>query len=133
MEDIKVFLPQINSGPDSAKHVITKDFNEATHALKAKGVLEHFAELGPCCIATADYTHCAVQSCLYSEGCFKDTTNSFKHLIQAVKMGTFPSARYRWFFTSSGTFLVPASEYYLCYLCMHFPQKILTPLILFLH
>lgn len=46
MEDIKVLLPQINSGPDSAKHVITKDFNEATHALKAEGVLQHFAESG---------------------------------------------------------------------------------------
>lgn len=57
LEDIKVFLPQINSGPDSAKHVITKDFNEAAHALKAKGVLEHFAELGPCCIATALIAH----------------------------------------------------------------------------
>lgn len=45
-----VLLPQINSGPDSAKHVITKDFNEATHALKAEGVLQHFAESGPYCI-----------------------------------------------------------------------------------
>lgn len=49
LEDIKVLLPQINSGPDSAKHVITKDFNEATHALKAEGVLQSFAESGPYC------------------------------------------------------------------------------------
>lgn len=57
MEDIKALLPQINSGPDSAKHIITKDFNEATHALKAEGVLQHLAELGPFSITTALIAH----------------------------------------------------------------------------
>lgn len=53
MEDIKVFLPQIKSGPDSAKHIITKDFAGAPHALKAGGVHQHFAEFGPYSITVA--------------------------------------------------------------------------------
>lgn len=67
LEDIKVLLPQINSGPDSAKHIITKDFNEATHALKAEGVLQHFAESGPRCVTTALITHIVQFSRVFTE------------------------------------------------------------------
>lgn len=103
MEDIKVLLPQINLGPDSAKHIITKNFHVATHALKAKGVLEHFAELWSCCIASA---HTVQFSHVFTEkDVLKISLILLNILYRSLKMGAYPSARCRWLFSSSGIFL----------------------------